>query len=59
MYCPTEDLTCPYYDKHTGICQLGCKAIEECDDAYAALGDELEESYTYEEPFAVYDPDPN
>ena len=57
MYCPVFDDTCPYYLEN-GKCQLGSSAYEECDDAYAILGDDWEESYSYEEPFAVYDPGP-
>lgn len=62
MYCPTEDCSCPYYNRHSGVCELGWKAVEECDDAYAAFGDEYEDSYEssmFTEPWAVYDPDPN
>ena len=59
MYCPTEDWTCPYYQKN-GVCKLGWKAVHECDDAYAAMGDDDDEEDTasgmFVEPFAVYDP---
>lgn len=58
MYCPTEDWTCPYYQKN-GVCKLGERATQECDDAYAAMGDDIDD-YTspFTEPWAVYDPDP-
>lgn len=58
MYCPTEDWTCPYYQKN-GVCKLGWKAVHECDDAYGAMGDD-DDDYTspFTEPWAVYDPDP-
>lgn len=60
FYCPTEDCSCPYYNCRSGLCALGKKALEECDDAYAAVGEEYEEEeeYTPQEIFAVYDPDP-
>ena len=58
MYCPTEDCSCPYYDR--GVCKLGWRAPQECDDAYAAFGDDDDDySSPFEEPWAIYDPDPN
>lgn len=59
FYCPSEDCTCPYYNCKTGKCKLGKSALRECDDAYAAMGDD-DEDYTspFTEPWAVYDPDP-
>lgn len=57
FYCPTEDISCPYYNSKTGKCALGGNAWRECDDAYALVGADYEEELEEEEIFACYDPD--
>ena len=57
FYCPSEDCTCPYYNRKTDECKLGKNALRECDDAYALVGADYEEELEEEEIFACYDPD--
>ena len=57
FYCPSEDCSCPYYNRKTCECKLGKNALRECDDAYALVGADYEEELEEEEIFACYDPD--
>lgn len=38
--CPAFDMSCPYFDFETGLCELGEDAKDECDEAWIDEEDE-------------------